>query len=164
MPGEVIPDAATLVEPPSLKSSVSYRIRLLQIAAYKTFEAQVTGFGSAPRYFGLLKIIEANPGIPQSRLAEAVFLDRSSLVPLLDALTREGWVERKKSPADKRVRRVFLTEAGATRLAELEQEVVRHEAAMTEGLSQKDTSNLLTLLHRVDENLRRQFEDTGAKT
>ncbi|MEC7762377.1 MAG: MarR family transcriptional regulator [Pseudomonadota bacterium] len=161
MPDEITRDTGTLVEPPMLRESVSYRIRLLQIAAYKTFEAQVTGFGSAPRYFGLLKIIDANPGIAQSRLAEAVFLDRSSLVPLLDALTREGWVERRKSSTDKRVRRVFLTEVGKTRLGELEQEVLKHEAAMTDGFTSTEHNTLLDLLHRVDENLRRQFQAPG---
>lgn len=163
MEDEIIRDVAALVEPPFLRNSVSYRIRLLQIAAYKTFEAQVEGFGIAPRNFGLLKIIEANPGIPQSRLAEALFLDRSSLVPLLDTLTREGWVERRKAANDKRVRRVFLAEDGAERLARLEEEVVRHEAAMTSGLSDSEEAELLRLLALVDENLRRQFELRGPR-
>jgi DNA-binding MarR family transcriptional regulator len=163
MSGEIMRDVAALVEPPFLRQSVAYRIRLLQIAAYKRFEGQLEGFGSAPRYFGLLKIIEANPGIPQSRLAEAVFLDRSSLVPLLETLTREGWVERRAAPTDKRVRRIFLTEEGTERLALLEQEVVKNEESLTEGLTTQEKSELLRLLGRLDDNLRRQFEDKGAK-
>ncbi len=65
------------IEPQDLADLVSHQIRLIQIAAYKSFETQAKGFGSAPRYFGLLRIIESNPGLNQSRLAEAVCLDRS---------------------------------------------------------------------------------------
>ncbi|MDF1726255.1 MAG: MarR family transcriptional regulator [Sulfitobacter sp.] len=147
-------DVNDAVEPEVLAASVSYRIRLLQIASYKVFEQKVSGFGAAPRYFGMLKLIEANPGIPQARLAEAIFLDRSSLVPILEALTREGWVERQPAPQDKRVRQVFLTPNGRARLARLEEEVARHEAMVTKGLSAGQKRNLLSLLDRVDQNLR----------
>ena len=154
-PPDIMRDVAEAVEPEILAGLVSYRIRLLQIASYKAFEQKITGFGVAPRYFGMLEIIAANPGIPQSRLAEAIFLDRSSLVPILDTLTREGWVERKPAPQDKRVRRVFLTPEGAARLAELEREVAAHEAMVTAGLSASDKARLLTLLQTVGSNLRR---------
>lgn len=152
--GEIMRDVAEVVEPEVLAGSVSYRIRLLQIASYKAFEQIVTGFGSAPRYFGMLKLIEANPGIPQTRLAEAIYLDRSSLVPIIDALGREGWVERRSAEKDKRVRLVYLTDHGAEQLALLEREVLAHEQAVTAGLSRTEKAQLLALLHRVDANLR----------
>ncbi|MAY87206.1 MAG: transcriptional regulator [Pseudooceanicola sp.] len=143
-----------LVEPDELRGSVSYRIRLLQIAAYKSFETVLAGFGTAPRYYGMLRIIQANPGIAQTRLAEAIFLDRSSLVPILDSMTRDGWIERRATPRDKRVRRVFLTPAGAQMLDRLGQEVARHEAMMTAGLDGAEVGTLIGLLNRVDGNLR----------
>jgi DNA-binding MarR family transcriptional regulator len=142
------------VEPEMLAGLVSYRIRLLQIAAYKAFEQKTERHGAAPRYFGLLKLIEANPGVTQTRLAEAVFLDRSSLVPILETLTREGWVVRRKTAQDKRVRRVYLTADGSVRLKALEADVGAHEAMMTAGLSAQDKTRLLALLARVDGNLR----------
>jgi DNA-binding MarR family transcriptional regulator len=156
---EIIRDAADVAEPEALAGSVTYRIRLLQIAAYKAFEQRATGHGSAPRYFGLLKLVEANPGITQARLAEAIFLDRSSLVPILDTLTREGWIERRKAPEDKRVRRVHLTDEGTRRLPALEVEVNAHETVVTDGLSQAEKDQLLTLLIRLDGNLRRHQQE-----
>ncbi len=147
--------------PERLSRRVSYRIRLIQIAAYKSFERVVLGFGTAPRYFGMLKIIEANPGIPQTRLAEAIYLDRSSLVPILRTLTREGWIERKPAQGDRRVRRVFLTPDGAQQLVRLEARVAEHEAMMTLGLSDAERETLLELLDRVDENLRASLTQTN---
>jgi DNA-binding MarR family transcriptional regulator len=140
--------------PEALARLVSYRLRQVQIAAVKTFEARLQGHGAAPRYFGLLKLVEANPGIAQARLAEAVFLDRSSLVPILDTLTREGWLERRATSRDRRLRRVFLTAEGAARLPLLSHAVAAHEARLTEGLSAADLETLHALLARLDGNLR----------
>lgn len=154
---KIMRDVADVDVPDVLQNLVSYRIRLLQIASYKAFEQKVTGFGQAPRYFGMLKLIEANPGIPQTRLAEAIFLDRSSLVPILEALTREGWVERKSAPQDKRVRRVFLTVEGQDRLADLEKAATAHESIFTAGLAGHEKAQLLTLLEKLGDNLRKVY-------
>ena len=152
--GQVRHSRDEVIEPDHLMARLSYRIRLLQIAAYKSFEKKVQGFGTAPRYYGLLKIVQANPGIAQTRLAEAIFLDRSSLVPILVALTREGWVRREPASDDQRVRRVFLTKAGEERIALLERDVIAHEAAMMRGFSEAERDQLLGLLGRIDANLR----------
>lgn len=147
-------DVSDAIEPDILKDSISYRIRLLQIAAYKLFEKKITDFGVAPRYFGMLKLIEANPGITQMRLAELIFLDRSSLVPILETLSRDGWLERKSSLQDKRVRQVFLTEWGRNQLAELEEQVVAHEEEVSASLSDAEKAILIMLLDKLGDGLR----------
>lgn len=153
MPG-LMRDLEELVEPPALTGSVSYRLRLLQIAAYKSFEKVVSGFGTAPRYYGMLKLIQANPGIHQMRLAEAIYLDRSSLVPIIEALSNEGWLERRPTRHDRRVRRIYLTDLGERQLALLDAEVERHEAMVTEGFEAAEIQRLLADLGRIDANLR----------
>jgi fatty-acyl-CoA synthase len=140
-----------------LADLVSYRIRLVQIAAYKDFEERAKKtFGSAPRYFGLLQLIEANPGLSQARLADEIHLVRSSLVPILDKLQAEGLVERRSSPAGRRSNAVWLTARGKSVLASLRPVVAEHEKRLTEGFSGVQKTQLLALLNKVDENLRRQ--------
>jgi len=136
------------------EGSIAYKLRLAQIAAWRAFEARVTGYGVAPRYLGLLMIIEANPGQPQSRLAEAVAIQRSSLVAILDQLEREGIVERRPSPRDRRSKSVRLTERGAAMLADLAAEADAHEAALTEGLSEAERATMAAALDRIVLNMR----------
>lgn len=144
------------LSPPAVVGDlVSYRIRLLQIAAYKSFESVLREFGPTPRYLGLLGLISTNPGAAQSRLAEDLHLDRSSLVAILDMLEAEGLVERRRSASDRRVRRIFLTEAGSDVLARLEPHVVHHEAELTAGLTDDERATLLEMLDRIGDNLRR---------
>lgn len=153
----VMRDNRDLIAPPALSGSVPYQLRLIQIAAYKSFEKQVSGFGSAPRYYGVLKLVEANPGIHQMRLAEAIYLDRSSLVPIVEALSREGWLERRATADDRRVRCLFLTDRGRQDLPALDREVDRHEAMVTEGFTDRELDRLRNDLSRIDGNLRAFF-------
>lgn len=156
-----MPDPTPL-EPEDLAAMVSYQVRLLQIAAYKTFESKTKGYGSAPRYFGLLRIIQSNPGLHQSRLAEAVCLDRSSLVPILETLTAEGLIERRPSETDKRVRCVYMTGAGAALLADLARKVDQHEAELVAPLTEAERETLSHLLRRVAEHARAGLTASGS--
>jgi DNA-binding MarR family transcriptional regulator len=141
-----------------LTDLLGYRIRLVQIAAYKDFEAVTKGFGQSPRYFGLLSLIEANPGLPQGKLAEAVHLVRSSLVPIIDKLEAEGIVERRPSRCDRRLKAVWLTSKGKKLVGRLRPFVTKHEDRLTAGMSADEKASLLGLLQRVDINLRRQAD------
>ncbi|MCO6188553.1 MarR family winged helix-turn-helix transcriptional regulator [Rhizobium sp. L1K21] len=145
---------ATLLDAGAQENSVGYKLRLAQIMAYQAFEAQVAGFGSAPRYLGLLCVIQANPGQPQSRLAEAVALQRSSLVPILDRLEREGVLERRATENDRRSNTVWLTEHGQQILRGLLEEAERHEETLSQDMSTEERDELLRSLDKIIIGLR----------
>ena len=139
-------------------------MRLAQIAAFKDFEERSRRrFGIAPRYFGLLCLIENNPGMPQGRLAEATHLVRSSIVPILDKLDAEGLVERRDAPNDRRVKGVWLTAKGAKAMRELRPFVLAHEQRLVGGIREEERQLLVRLLTRIDDNLRaeRQAQDAA---
>ena len=69
-----------------LPGLLGYQLRLAQLAVFRDFERSAGGLGVSPGRFGLLALVEANPGVSQSRLAHAVGLDRSTMVAVLDQL------------------------------------------------------------------------------
>jgi DNA-binding MarR family transcriptional regulator len=155
--GGIVPrksPAASGLQLGSIANQVGYRLRLLQIAAFKDFEEQTYGYGSAPRYFGLLSIIEANPGSQQSRLAEAIHLQPSSLVPILDKLQNENLVERRSSKLDRRSKSVWLTPEGARVLEQLRPYVEQHEKRLTRSFSASQKQLFLKFLVQADQDLR----------
>ncbi len=139
-----------------LSDLVSYYVRLVQIAAYKNFESVSRQYGVAPRYFGLLSLIETNPGMPQSRLAEEIHLIRSSLVPIIDRLEADGLVERRSSDIDRRHNSVWLTTRGKKVVGRLKVLVRDHEDQLLVGFSQQEKQQLLAFLKRMDRNLRKK--------
>jgi DNA-binding PadR family transcriptional regulator len=76
-----------------------------------------------------------------------------TLVRQIDRMEEDGWIERRPDPADRRARRLVLTEKARltlTRILELSNEV-RTEAFV--GLSEADGRHLIDLLARVHGNL-----------
>ena len=69
---------------------------------------------------GYLVLAVAGQGEPKSQLALAQHLgvDRTAMTYLLDDLEAAGLVERRPDPADRRARRVTLTDAGQARRCE----------------------------------------------
>ena len=136
-----------------LPSLAGYHLRLAQIAVFRDFDAALSEFDVTPGRFGLLVLIRANPGLSQSRLAEAIGLDRSSLVPTLNKLESERLVERRAAPADRRANGIWLTTQGSALLARMQRRVRAHETRLLRGFSAREKSQFIKLLERVRDNL-----------
>lgn len=133
---------------------IGFKIRMAQILAFRAFEDKLKIGGKSARYFGLLGFINANPGQLQTTLAEAVALRRSSLVSILDQLEKQGLVERRPVPSDRRANQVWLTEEGKTIVELLRKEGREHEQQATKGMSQEEIDAVSQGLDKIIENLR----------
>jgi DNA-binding MarR family transcriptional regulator len=134
-----------------LPSLLGYWLRLAQRAVFDDFQRSIGEPDLSPGLFGLLVIIEANPGLKQSDLADAAMLDRSTMVPALDKLESRGLVARRPPPEDRRVNGLWLTADGAALLRRLKRRVLAHEQRLTGGLSGQERDQLFDLLGRLAE-------------
>jgi DNA-binding MarR family transcriptional regulator len=133
-----------------LDGLLGYRLRLAQQAVFRDFSLQVAPAfsGASPGRVGILFLVEANPGVTQSRLARAVRLDRSTLVGVLHALQARGLLERRRGE-DRRTNGLWLTRAGRTLLARALRGIDRHERRIAARLSGAERRQLLELLGRI---------------
>ena len=132
-----------------LPGLLGYHLRLAQRAIFDDFAAAMGELDMSPGLFGMLVIIEANPGLKQTELANAARLDRSSLVPALDKLEARGLVARRASVEDRRVNGISLTAAGTALLKKLKQRVARHEKRLVSNLTAGERETLVALLQRI---------------
>ena len=130
----------------ALPELLGYRLRLAQQAVFRDFAASVQGL--SPGRVGLLILIDANPGVTQSRLAEAVSLDRSTMVGVLDQLQARALIERRRGQ-DRRTNGLWLTRAGRALLARALRGIARHERRIASQLSAAERRQLLELLGRI---------------
>jgi DNA-binding MarR family transcriptional regulator len=131
-----------------LPGLIGYRLRLAQQAVFRDFAASVPEL--SPGRAGLLLLLEANPGVTQSRLAHAVNLDRSTMVGVVDALEDAGLVERRRGE-DRRTNGLWLTRAGRTTTAGLRRRIERHERRVASKLSAAERAVLVSLLRKLAE-------------
>lgn len=129
-----------------LSGLIGYRLRRAQQELFRDFAASIPDL--SPGRAGLLMLIEANPGVTQSRLAQAMALDRSTMVGVLDALEARGWLERRKG-ADRRTNGLWLTRSGRVLLARVKRRIAHHEARVTARLSGAERARLLVLLGKL---------------
>jgi MarR family transcriptional regulator, lower aerobic nicotinate degradation pathway regulator len=110
----------------------------------EALEAEV---GLHPREFGVLAVVQRDPGITQQAIGEAAGVDPSTMVATLDSLEERGLAERRPHASDRRKRAVFLTAEGeaATGRAKLIGEQVGKE---TLGALTKDERDQLNGLLR----------------
>jgi DNA-binding MarR family transcriptional regulator len=132
-----------------LPDLVGYHLRLTQRAVFDDFAEALGELHMSPGLFGMLVVIEANPGLKQSELAAAARLDRSSLVPALDKLEARGLVARRASEHDRRVNGLWLTAPGTTLLKKAKQRVARHEERLASRLTPAERQQLVALLSRI---------------
>jgi DNA-binding MarR family transcriptional regulator len=134
------------LRPGPLPGLLGYRLRLAQQAVFRDFAATVSEL--PPGRVGILLLIEANPGVTQSRLAHAVGLDRSTLVGVLHALEAGGFVERRRG-VDRRTNGLWLTRNGRTLVASLRRRIRGHERRVAARLTASERGQLLGLLEKL---------------
>ena len=131
-----------------LPELLGYQLRLAQLAVFNDFQATARDLGVSPGRFGMLVLVEANPGVTQTRLARAVGLDRSTMVAVLDQLEGRGLLERRRGE-DRRTNGLWITRAGRAVLARMKGRVVAHEARIAARLSATERETLRSLLGRL---------------
>lgn len=137
------------VELGALEGFVGFHLRVAQIQVFRDFERALADQGVTPASFSVLEVLRANPGTTQTRLAHAVHLDRSSVVPLLDKLEQRGLLQRRASTTDRRNNHIVLTEAGLALLQSAMARVREHEQRMTARLGAAEKKSLVALLGKV---------------
>jgi DNA-binding MarR family transcriptional regulator len=112
-------------------------------------EAELVAFDLRSRHVVGLTVLRDFGDRSQATLAEALGIDPTNVVALLNELEAAGLIERRRSPQDRRRHTVVLTPAGGHRLAEVERALVGLEKRMFATLDDAEQSTLHALLQRV---------------
>ena len=122
--------------------------------------------GFRPGCIGVLGVVAAREPVSQREVSEALLLDPSDLVTLVDILERAGLVERRRDPADRRRYALEVTPRGqlaVVRLREISQETNEELLA---PLDERERAQLAELISRVVRHHTGEPEpaETGGRT
>src|SRR4249919_2525285 len=100
------------LRPGSGPGQVAFLLAQLGGLAAMRFAERLAPLGLIPAQAGLLRAVAAEPGRSQQALSAQLGLLPSRLVALVDELERDGLIERRRNPDDRRHHALHLTIAG----------------------------------------------------
>lgn len=87
--------------------------------------------------------------LTQTRLVQVSGIEKSSLVLFLDALEKDGWVERRRHPADRRAHLIHLTDSGRQRFEKIGYRLFQCEQAALSPFTPDEQAQFKALLSRL---------------
>lgn len=132
-----------------LDELAAYAVRRAQIAIYEQLEAEMAPLQITPPRFSSMVLIERNPGILQTELAQVIGVGRPAMVAIIDFLEAQGWLRREAADGDRRANCLALTPKGRAHLARARERIVALDQGWTSALSARERQTLMALLDKV---------------
>ncbi|WP_375688963.1 MarR family winged helix-turn-helix transcriptional regulator [Pseudooceanicola sp. LIPI14-2-Ac024] len=122
--------------------------------AYYTLQSDAArvleGLGLRISTYSALSIICDTPDLRQSQLAEALSMERSNTVVLVDTLEKAKLIARLRVPTDRRSYALRPTPAGEALCARATAALHAHEDRLLGGLAPEERAELMRLLRKID--------------
>lgn len=115
----------------------------------KAMEEEVKPFGINPIEFALLRTCRFTGTTTARDLDTVLPVDRSRISGIVDNLVERGFVQRRRSRADRRVVRLQLTGEGKELIDDLIQRVDARNSAMLAGVTPAEMSSFISTTRKV---------------
>ena len=144
-------NASDTIDSGVLNELVGYRLRRAQLVYFNSFASTCADLGISPGLFGVIEIVQKNPGLTQSAVAQALGNDRSAMVAAIDKLEKLNLIERRRTAQDRRSYALYLTQHGNEYYQEISDKVRAHEESFYGLMKQGEREYLLDILARLAE-------------
>lgn len=135
--------------PRTLSRWTGFLLAQAHVRGHAIFQAALTPLELTPKGFGALATLAETGPISQVALGEAMRVDRTTIVAVIDELQKHGFVERNRNPLDRRVYSLELTDAGRATLSQAEAAAVSAHAQLLADLTEDEQQQLQRLLARI---------------
>lgn len=129
-----------------LDEHVGYAVRRAQVWIFQDVRRALKEHDITPAQFSIMKVVGANAGLAQARVAEALSIERARLVQMLDQLEGRGLIRRVRSERDRRSHQLELSREGVVLLGRLVELMREHERRVVARIGSKGKSELLRIL------------------
>lgn len=143
-----------------LEFSVGYLVRATQRAFVQDLQRHLAPYDIPMGMWYFLRALWQEDGLTQRALSQRVGTMEPTTVEQLRNMERRGFIERRRSAADRRKVHVFLTAEGSALRSRLLPYAAEVNAAALAGFSDGEIGILRLVLTRMKQNLERRQAET----
>jgi DNA-binding MarR family transcriptional regulator len=133
----------------ALVRHTGYLISRLGVYAQRQFSDRLETLGLTPRMWGALNVMTHDGALSQQELGRKIGMDPSTMVSTIDELERQGLVERRPHPSDRRAHALHVTDQGRATLERGRRLAAGAQDELLAPLSAEERDVLHDLLLRV---------------
>jgi MarR family transcriptional regulator for hemolysin len=137
-----------MIQPPERPDNLGWLLSTVSHSLATELTAALEDVSVTPRAYCVLNTAMQGE-YTQTALAQAIGLDKTTMVVTIDALERAGLVERRTSSTDRRARVIAVTEAGRAKVAEGEEIVERIQDDVLSTLSPERRTAFVDALRQL---------------
>lgn len=136
-----------------LQSSIGFAIKSTEKSLERVLDLELnTRCGLTGGQWKIVLVLALSDGLQQKKLAELVFVESPTLVPIIDRMEKEGLVQRKADPADRRTNRIFLTAKSKKLVNPITECLLDFRKSITKGLSEQEIQSARDVLNKISYN------------
>lgn len=132
-----------------LDDSVGYLLRRAQIAVFQRFFQLFVEVDVRPAQYSALTVIERNPSLSQTQLADALGIKKANLVAMIDGLEERGFARRMPTENDRRSYALCLTPKGEALMTSLHRLNRQLDQRLSDVLGTAERRQLCEALRRL---------------
>jgi DNA-binding MarR family transcriptional regulator len=105
----------------------------------------------------VLKVIDANPAVSQTEIAEKSQKEKTNITRIIDLLEKNGFIERRRDEKDRRMYRIHATEEGKKVLKAVNPITQKTEEICAQTLNKKQVKEIIDSLDAVCESIKKEL-------
>ncbi len=98
---------------------------------------------------GVLEVLMMNGPLNMSEISNGLYKENANITRIIDKLEKNGFVERKKSPTDRRAILIHLTPAGEAIFKELIPVLINELKSATSTITEEEQKELLRIVRKI---------------
>ena len=140
---------AAVALPPSMRDRVPFLLFRTSAMSHALANQMLARTGLDARQAGILTMVTELEPMTQKDLGNALGIDRTTMVALLDDLEENGYVHRQRHPGDRRAFLIQPTDAGRRAQAAAVQILDQQQSRFLAPLTTAEREQLAALLKRL---------------
>ncbi len=120
----------------------------------RALQQRAAKLGFSPGQFPILLELWSEDGLTQKQLLDRIDIEQATMANTLSRMERDGLVERRPHPSDKRAQLIYLTNKATAMQAEAIEAAMAADTDLLKNFRQFERELLLEYIRRVLENAR----------